>query len=516
MSDRDEEFQSRVPPALRDARRMIQDPDAADQKWYEQLFHDAAKGAADGGVPSEEFDPLLRLVRSYVRGSYREPPASDVAWAIAALIVVGRGGALNPMRLVRIPRLRPDLRTVRWVRRRIADTLAAYENWESMVGGSRTPLPARIEAPAITSLDVRVLEPQAPTLFETLGRTTKPSGPPVAANPLVAGADGLYRALRAGNIMRVVGPPEVLEGLESGALELVKSGSHNLGIARDAVTKEFVAPLDFGDIEPSSVAGPALAAFQMASAVTLQYYLARIDRQLGEISRELDAVRADTQDDRFGKIETARDKCSTVERVLTVTGTVGAQDALRLELATNDLEQTYQALRSNAEKFCARVERIEIATVEKSELEELLGLAAGSQLTDLRLLLYAAVVRHRINGVQVVMHAVDGPERVALAHREEAAAHEDMLALLARVGAAIRALNLPKRSLDARWPVLGGPERELVAFSDATRTMREQLTSPTDALPALMPTEPFVMDLKLGEGDRVEAKWAYVRSPRSD
>jgi hypothetical protein len=143
-----------------------------------------------------------------------------------------------------------------------------------------------------------------PNLFGTSGPTRTSGGAPLAAGPILEGAAGLRRALQAGDIVRVLGPPEVLEGLNGGGLELIRSGPGNLGVVRDAATKDFAGQLRLGEVEFSGVAAPALAAFQVASAVTLQYYLARIDRQLGAISRDLEAVRSDTRDDRYGRIET--------------------------------------------------------------------------------------------------------------------------------------------------------------------------------------------------------------------
>jgi hypothetical protein len=76
---------------LREAQRYIKDPDEGDAGWFDELLKRAAERAAANGVPREEFDPLLRLVRSYVCGSYRTAPAGDVAWALSAVMMVGRG-----------------------------------------------------------------------------------------------------------------------------------------------------------------------------------------------------------------------------------------------------------------------------------------------------------------------------------------------------------------------------------------------------------------------------------------
>lgn len=41
--------------------------------------------------------------------------------------------------------------------------------------------------------------------------------------------------------------------------------------------------------------------------------------------------------------------------------------------------------------------------------------------------------------------------------------------------------------------------------------VRELLAAPQHVLPAYTPQEPFIMDLRLGADQRLEAEWAYVR-----
>jgi hypothetical protein len=181
---------------LRAAQRRINNPHQADTGWFDDLFKRAAEHAAANGVPREEFDPLLRLVRSYVRGSYRDAPPGDVAWALTALTMVGRG-ALNPGRLLRVPGLRPDRRTVRWVRRHIADTIDAYLAWEQTIGKAPPELASPTEPVAITSLDACL------------------SGPiPRCSTPQPAGAQvALHRSPpgRCSRALQAFGKPSKLE-----------------------------------------------------------------------------------------------------------------------------------------------------------------------------------------------------------------------------------------------------------------------------------------------------------------
>jgi hypothetical protein len=328
---------------------------------------------------------------------------------------------------------------------------------------------------------------------------------------MVTGIAELHSALQAGQVVRVLGPAPLLEGLADKSLELIHSGGGHLGTVRDVATKDFAGQLRFGEVQAQGAAAPALAAFQVASAVTLQYYLARIDRQLGTIESELRGVRQDTRDARFGDIETARGKCTSVEKVVAVTGNVGPHDARRLDLAANGLEQTYNALRSSLESFCSRVEDFDIATISKEELEALLKDGAGTKFTDAQLLLLAAVVRHRINGLRVFVHRDEGADRVNVALAELDEEQRAMVELLQRVQRAFRKLHLPKHELDRRWRTLGGPEVALRDFSTSTQTLRRHLADARAALPPFAPEEPFVMDLRLRPDDKVDVEWAHLR-----
>lgn len=245
--------------------------------------------------------------------------------------------------------------------------------------------------------------------------------------------------------------------------------------------------------------------------VTLQYYLARMDRQMLEIDKEVRGARQDIRDERYGRIETARQQCELAERILAGATGLGDHDALRLDLAAHDLDQTYEALAASVKAFCERVEETDFQTVSKNDLDALLKEGAGVALTDTQLLLYAAVVRHRIGGVQAFLLSDDGEHRSRIAHEDLDAIHQEMVAFLTRAHAALRKLNLPKRALDDRFRKLGGPERSLAEYSSRSKGVRELLSSPQHVLPAYTPQEPFVMDLRLGEDQTLEAEWAYVR-----
>jgi len=493
-----------------------------DVPLVEDLLERADARSKKSTVLSASLAPLRRLIRSYVRGSYRDADAGDVAWALAAVMYVASPLDAIPDYLP--GGLRDDEKVAAWVLRRVDPAIRAYEAWEASIGESTTDLvPAPFVAPSSSAqaLDVVVLDRVDSSLLNRLEPGERRTLPSIAANPALLGAAQIHAAaqiqgaLQAGHVVRVVGPPDVLKDLASGALEMVpaKSGG-SLGVVREVGSTDFAGQLRFaGKPETQSVPNPnaALAGFQFASAVTLQYYLARIDRQLGEIDKEIRGTRQDIRDERYGRIEAARKQCELAERILAGASGLGNHDALRLDLAAHDLDQTYEALEASVKSFCERIEATDFDNVSKSDLDALLKDGTGVALTDTQLLLYAAVVRHRIGGVQAFLLSNEGEHRSQIAHEDLDAIHQEMVAFLVRAQAALRKLNVPKRALDDRFRKLGGPEKSLREYSARSQRVRELLASPQHVLPAYTPQEPFIMDLRLSADQRLEAEWAYVR-----
>ena len=491
-----------------------------DVPLVEDLLERADARSKKSTVLSASLAPLRRLIRSYVRGSYRDADAGDVAWALAAVMYVASPWDAIPDYLP--GGLRDDEKVAAWVLGRVDPAIRAYEAWEASIGESTTDLvPAPFVAPSSSgrAVEVVVLDRVDSSLFNRLAPEVRRALPSIAANPALLGAAQVHAAaqiqgaLAAGQVVRVFGTPEILQGLAAGTLEMVPSSGGNLSVVRDVASKGWVGHLRFGELETQNVPNlnPALAAFQFASVVTLQYYLARIDRQMREIDKEIRGTRQDIRDERYGRIEVARKQCELAERILAGATGLGNHDARRLDLAAHDLDQTYEALEASVKSFCERVEETDFETVSRSDLEALLKDGAGVALTDTQLLLYAAVVRHRIGGVQAFLLSDDGEHRSRIAHEDLDAIHQEMVAFLVRAQAALRKLNLPKRALDDRFRKLGGPEKSLAEYSARSKGVRELLSSPQHVLPAYTPQEPFVMDLRLGEDQRLEAEWAYVR-----
>src|SRR4051794_35885317 len=189
-------------------------------------------------------------------------------------------------------------------------------------------------------------------------------------------------------------------------------------------------------------------------------------------------MQQDLLDETFGEIETARETCTDVEDVLDALGRIGELDLQRLAHAEQRIDHAYHAQAKKIDGFCAQVD----ALLNRDQLDrdgcaELLRDGSGRRLAQAQLMLYAAVVRHRINGSAVAAAAQESPDRARLAAAKLNREHQEMLRQLHKAARAFRRLHVRKRVFDETWPLKGGPERELKAFSAATGEVREQLAS---------------------------------------
>lgn len=130
------------------------------------------------------------------------------------------------------------------------------------------------------------------------------AGLTTAVNQLIASLPAAAVALESGRALRIVGPPSVLEGLASGTLELVTKDGNVIGTVKDVATGQFAGQAQFA-AQGVTVATGALAAFQVMSIVTGQYYLHRIDSKLQTIDRKLDDLLLGQQAEAIGRLMVA-------------------------------------------------------------------------------------------------------------------------------------------------------------------------------------------------------------------
>ncbi len=149
-------------------------------------------------------------------------------------------------------------------------------------------------------------------------------------------------AMQAGQVMRIVGPPSVVEGLANGSMALMQSGSHSLGTIVSSGSGNIVGQARF--LPAGGVVAPLLV-YQAVHAIVGTQQLNQINRRLAGIERTLSQIveRQNAKD--LGEIFSA---CTTLSDILAEHGHTGhfsPQMQDRLSHCERDLRAHYERLK---------------------------------------------------------------------------------------------------------------------------------------------------------------------------
>lgn len=497
------------------ARDLLDDPPALERAI------DAADIRAEGFRElRDDLAPIRRLVLSYKKGSYRDASKAELCQAIAAMLYVGSPVDLIPDALPW--GLKDDAAVVRYVKERLREPLNAYAAWEQSLDPLDAGQTEVLEPPLATppgEMEVAVLERDDSVLA---GSGSAATPPPIAVQQLAQSSKAIGDALHSGKVVRVLGPKHLLKGLDKGSLELVSTSTGKVGTVRDAASKRFAGQLRLGQGGAANAAKLTVSAgFAVASAVTMQYYLASIDSKLGSIRHGLDGLQSDVLDEQLGKIDSAHDVCRELQEVFERAGRLGSQDLSRLVNADSSIDDVFKAISRSLDRFASDAESMmsDLSVVDKGKYTDFLKAAATKHVPRVGMLIYAAGVRDRLNALRVLVAAEDGDERVRVAEETREREHREMYEAIHHAFDAIETVHIPKRRLDENWPHMGGPEKELAAFVAASRQLRSlNVTPPTpdevspvpdSQTPRALPApEPILTELWMQDGSMQAARVA--------
>ena len=381
-----------------------------------------------------------------------------------------------------------------------------------VVGDADDALPAELllEHPTDDGrhLHLRVLDPPDAALFARADADLPPTrSVPAAAHQALAAVPQLKDAVLGGKVVQILNPEVLKHG------ELVKTAGGNLGVIRDG--KKFTAQLRLG--EPKNlrtVAAPA-AAWQIAGAITLQYYLVRINQQLRRVEGQVKAVRQDLRNKSFGKVMAAFDACHDLEEQLFSDWYLSENDLDRLVEEEGRIDEAYHELRKSVDDFRSDVDHLidKSTSLEKGELRQ--GLtrvydeATGVRLYDAQLLAIAAAVRHKLNMIRVMVERENGSGRAQLAEgratREFEAMREELQATL-KTFEKLKLTDAKKEKLAEKWwwGIPTDLEEELAEYGDRSKEVRSLLrTAPEKFLPPPEPVHPLLVEIAARDGQLV-------------
>lgn len=193
------------------------------------------------------------------------------------------------------------------------------------------------------------------TESQHLSRRQIRSAVPVAIGQLLSSVPQLAMALSAGDVVRIVGKRELIDGIRSGAYRYMEGAQGHLSGVVDQQGK-LVGHVNLQHSALPTVA-KAAAVFQLASALTLQYYLQRFDERLthltelvkkarehqawAQVMRAADEVSIFAEAMRSGEPLTAsmRNRLDTEERAVEIVALQELQPVLELRERLRSMHQ---------------------------------------------------------------------------------------------------------------------------------------------------------------------------------
>jgi hypothetical protein len=223
-------------------------------------------------------------------------------------------------------------------------------------------------------------------------------------------------ALKAGQVMRIVGPPSVVEGLANGTMALMQSGSNSLGTIVSNGSSNIVGQAQF--ISAGGVVAPLLV-YQAVHVIVGTQQLNQINRRLASIERTLSRIveRQNAKD--IGEIIAA---ASTLQDVFTEhadTGHFTEQMQGRILICERDIRAHHERLMILRVNFHDKIEKIRrnLAGNGKSlELAVLIKEQGEQFAQDIRLLLTLSSVVIQVEYALVLIALEHNPS--GLPHRQ--------------------------------------------------------------------------------------------------
>jgi hypothetical protein len=197
-------------------------------------------------------------------------------------------------------------------------------------------------APASATIDDEVSRDQART--------------PIAVGPAVSALLDLAQTVQTQSLLTVVGPQHLLDGIKSGTLRVLSTSTGKTGTVVDVLTGKVVGQLRF---RGAPIAVPTVATlFQIASAVTLQYYLHEITARLNALSTQLGHVMELVEGTARAELDVAFTESAELAETLDRFGHLSERDFPKLVAAERAANLGYQRDLVILTRFSSHAEQI--------------------------------------------------------------------------------------------------------------------------------------------------------------
>lgn len=367
--------------------------------------------------------------------------------------------------------------------------------------GGQEPREFLLEDGSGRQLFAQLIEPGESALWRRADTIITQQSTSVALDNVLDAVPVIGVAVKGGKWVRILNP----EALALGDQIKSKSGGFLAGIY--GADKKFAAQLRFTKPDDLAKLATPLAVFKVASMVTGQYYLNRINSQLMTIEGQVRQIRQELRNETYGEITSAAEACMELEEGLALSLDLTADERMRLVNAEGDIDKAYKQKLKDVQDFLDDVHRLFSADkVDGDEAVRLLKEADSTRMYDMQLLAYGAAVRHKLNLLRAEVDLDANGGRGELAQRkldrELGAMRKDLLA----AGEALARLAISRNEAKETWNLKRWrrPPRLLDDFHPKGTAMQEQLAeAPRTLLPSPEPA-PFVLEAYVDERGLVQ------------
>lgn len=331
-------------------------------------------------------------------------------------------------------------------------------------------------------LFAELIEPNESVLFGRGHHMPTHHASSIAIDKVLDAVPVIGLAVAGGKWVRILNP----EALELGSQIKSHAGGVLGGIygpdSKFAAQLRFTSPQDLAEL------ATPLAVFKVASAVTGQYYLQKINSQLMTIEGQVRQVGQQLRNETYGEITAAAETCIELEEAFSLSLDLTSDERTRLTTAEVWIDKAFKQKLMDVSNFTDDVHalfRTDQDEIDRRRLVKAVNDASGDRAYDLQLLLYAAAARHKLNLIraQVGMDEPTGRGRLAAERMHTQA--EQMQRDLEAAADALRQLTVTRDEANERWKwgVMRSAPKELDAFYDRGRALAAQLARTTDRRP---------------------------------
>ncbi len=170
------------------------------------------------------------------------------------------------------------------------------------------------------------------------------------ADQLGASAGLVNAALQSRQLLQVVGSPQVLAGLKSGSLSVMRSAGQMTGTVVSNATQKIAGQLRFAPANIAKIVGP-LAIWQILNAVAGVSHLQRINVKLEALQKGIERLTIRLQAKTYGQLISAVAILEELSKQHAITGTFSPDMTVKLALAERDIRSALAEQRLLVQRF---------------------------------------------------------------------------------------------------------------------------------------------------------------------